>query len=703
MQEEIIEQEPINIQSSDQEIDQDAPVDRTPLRRQFTTSEALFVYEGLAFKGSALQDLGGKITSHAIKKNLMTMDLRFDTLSEYLMSFSDVINQHGVMLNDVKADTEKKTYIKDLDKYLQVLVDSHHVHDPSFSKKITLQDISRLDEKHYNPTQAISHKMGNKISKMCTGLDLLYTQNEELFDRMERAELRCRQLEETKSDRLELKSQNDKLISLIMTKADEIQKLVFEKIELNYSETRKEIQEMATRVQDCEGKTLEKIRDMEALLKLRASKEYVDTKAEALQEELKRSLEGFNSDNSSRITDWRMSTEESIKLIREEIDMRLEETSFTLKEIQSTVLTRVESSLFIEMRKSHDKRIEDLAFKMVDFNRKFDQVEAKIKNTKNSLKSKIETDDDKLKSLIKELQKKLKVILDRMQSGEFGSGGGGEGGMSGELFSLLKKELQCDSHKPLTEGGQIYERIQTLEEDSAKMKDQLSRFGPQLENVQADVANKIDLSTFTNQLGKKVDRDEFIDMISKINTDTDKSRKIEKEVQRLRKKMNENIEALDKKFKKLRKDVDIAYIQKLLQSKASITDMKREVLRVEDVVKDNQGVFNSLRNDFEKLVVSFKKIAQFIAQLQEEEAQGTLASTKSALCLSCGRGGTKFRPESKHVSLLLLFFEWLTNKDRLLESMENHTLLMEVDLQKACFHRFRNRENTTLGQKYSIG
>ena len=43
-----------------------------------------------------------------------------------------------------------------------------------------------------------------------------------------------------------------------------------------------------------------------------------------------RLLQGFNLDNQTLIKDWRISNEESIRLIREEMDRRLEEMmSFT--------------------------------------------------------------------------------------------------------------------------------------------------------------------------------------------------------------------------------------------------------------------------------------------------------------------------------------------------------------------------------------
>ena len=58
---------------------------------------------------------------------------------------------------------------------------------------------------------------------------------------MESAEKRIRELQETKADVLDVNEKHDKLISLVMKKADEVQKLCFTKIDENYEITREEI------------------------------------------------------------------------------------------------------------------------------------------------------------------------------------------------------------------------------------------------------------------------------------------------------------------------------------------------------------------------------------------------------------------------------------------------------------------------------
>jgi hypothetical protein len=52
----------------------------------------MFIFDGEALKGSAMIDITANMSAIEIKKNLMTLDLRFDTLSEYLANFSSVVN-----------------------------------------------------------------------------------------------------------------------------------------------------------------------------------------------------------------------------------------------------------------------------------------------------------------------------------------------------------------------------------------------------------------------------------------------------------------------------------------------------------------------------------------------------------------------------------------------------------------------------------
>lgn len=132
--------------------------------------------------------------------------------------------------------------------------------------------------------------------------------------------------------------------------------------------------------------------------------------------------------------------------------------------------------------------------------------------------------------------------------------------------------------------------------------------------------------------------------------DDDRIHGIERRFDMLDKKVGDFVDNIEKRMHKLKKELDINHIQKLIKAKAEESEVKKQFLNTNERQNSVQDSMDSLRRDFESLLSSFKKIATFIALLQEDSNQNTLASTKNPLCLSCGRGGVKFAPESFQVS-----------------------------------------------------
>ena len=622
---------------------EEVPV-RQQIERQYTSSEAMFIYEGEALKGSAMVELTANMTPLEIKKNLMTLDLRFDTLSKYLCNFSAVVNQHATMLNTMKTDVMKRTYNDELSDVLIFLAKAHKLRNKEFVKAIKIAERVPQEEHVEDVVMQGRNKMANKIDKVCTALDLLYGQNMELFERMENVEQKARDLGRTKADLTLVNEKHDTLVSMIHEKTDEVQKLCFDKINQNYQKTRSEIDALFSRVTECERQTLQRIRDCEELLKKRATQEYVDQEHKNLRDQIMNMLNGFNSDNTQRIEDWRLSTEESVKLIRDEMNYKLKEFRSIIKQMEGHLLERVDYEKFESTKRHHYSKIEELFLKFKDHAKKFNSFDVRFGDMMTRLTKKFDGKYGDMNDLIKDFKIRIESIEKLIQSGELGGGGGGG---NQELLMLLKDQIRNESKDPTSQF--TVERIEKLELQIMKLDDDTKKNSAICLNLQTDIANKIDLSTFTSQMGKKIDREEMLDMLSKFNVDDQKNKRFEKELIKMKKKLNESLEILDKKIKKLRKDLDIAYIQKILSGKANSSDVKSEVLRIDDNLKESMGLFNALRNDFENLVVSFKKIAQYIATLQEESTTGTLASTKGALCLSCGRGGPRFIPERKQV------------------------------------------------------
>jgi len=168
-----------------------------------------------------------------------------------------------------------------------------------------------------------------------------------------------------------------------------------------------------------------------------------------------------------------------------------------------------------------------------------------------------------------------------------------------------------------------------LEDEIDHFREELRRNGNMLLNLQTDISNKIDLGSFTSNLGKKVDRDEVMDIIKRFSLDDDRFNSVEHQLEHLDKKVGDFIDSIDKRYIKLKKEVDINYIQKLIKGKAEEAEVKKQFLISNDKQEQVQDTMDSLRRDFESLLSSFKKIATFIALLQEDSQSNTLATTKN--------------------------------------------------------------------------
>jgi hypothetical protein len=160
----------------------------------------------------------------------MTFDLRFDTLSEYLSNFASVINRHANILNSLYEDSTKKATKKQLTSCFKQSAETFDIIDADFSKQVTLQmkplrNIlvgESLDDK----VKGSSNYMANRMDQSKVAFNLLFNQNRELFDRLEKAEQRIKNLQDSKADMFYVEEKIDRLRSELYDKTDEVQKVV---------------------------------------------------------------------------------------------------------------------------------------------------------------------------------------------------------------------------------------------------------------------------------------------------------------------------------------------------------------------------------------------------------------------------------------------------------------------------------------------
>lgn len=107
-------------------------------------------------------------------------------------------------------------------------------------------------------------------------------------------------------------------------------------------------------------------------------------------------------------------------------------------------------------------------------------------------------------------------------------------------------------------------------------------------------------------------------------------------------------EKMDKKIIRLKKELDLTSIQKLLKSKADDSEVKKEFENTDFKVKCMNETMGGVKKDLDGMYNSLRKISDVISILQQEQASA-LASTKNALCLSCGRGDANFLPPMSQV------------------------------------------------------
>lgn len=159
----------------------------------------------------------------------MTFDLRFDTLSEFLSNFALVINQHASILNAMYEDSTKKATKKELSGCFKKTADTFAIIDDDFNKQVMLQLRAprpiNVGDSLEDKVKSMSNHMANKMDESKVAFSLLFNQNLELFDRIEKAEQRIRDLQESKADIFYTEQKVDKLRAEMYTRTDEVQKV----------------------------------------------------------------------------------------------------------------------------------------------------------------------------------------------------------------------------------------------------------------------------------------------------------------------------------------------------------------------------------------------------------------------------------------------------------------------------------------------
>lgn len=196
-------------------------------RLQCVCSKVTVPYTGEPLSMQVYTEKTQSLNKVQLQKKLMSFDLRFDTLSEYLSNFSQVINQHATLLGHLQDESLKKATKKELSGCLKKSADTFEIPNAEFNQMIFLQI---KDSRPLLPNDTLAEKvrstsnhLANRVDQMKTAFSLLFNQNKELFDRLEKAEQGIRNLRDTKTDQVYTEEKVDQLYSEIYKRTDAVQ------------------------------------------------------------------------------------------------------------------------------------------------------------------------------------------------------------------------------------------------------------------------------------------------------------------------------------------------------------------------------------------------------------------------------------------------------------------------------------------------
>jgi hypothetical protein len=160
------------------------------------------------------------------------------------------------------------------------------------------------------------------------------------------------------------------------------------------------------------------------------------------------------------------------------------------------------------------------------------------------------------------------------------------------------------------------------------------------------VDDKVDKKLYEKGMNSKLDKDDIFPIMQEFASKDDRIKAMHETLQEVTKRLEHLDNKIDRKILKLKKDLDLTSIQKLLKSKADDNEVKKEFENLDFRVKSANDSMSSVKKDLDGMFTSLKKITDVITLLQQDQANA-IGSTRNALCLSCGRGDATFLPPMK--------------------------------------------------------
>jgi hypothetical protein len=167
-----------------------------------------------------------------------------------------------------------------------------------------------------------------------------------------------------------------------------------------------------------------------------------------------------------------------------------------------------------------------------------------------------------------------------------------------------------------------------------------------LKKTKAAVEERVEKAVFTKAIDKKLNKDEIFNLMQDFASKDEKVKAMHETLQDVTKKLDYLSDKIDRRILKLKKELDLTSIQKLLKSKADDNEVKKEFESMDFRVKNVDDTLGGVKKDLDGMFTSLKKITDVITLLQQDQATA-IGSTRNVLCLSCGRGDATFLPPMK--------------------------------------------------------
>lgn len=134
-----------------------------------------------------------------------------------------------------------------------------------------------------------------------------------------------------------------------------------------------------------------------------------------------------------------------------------------------------------------------------------------------------------------------------------------------------------------------------------------------LTQIMAALGGKVDVITYDKGIGKKIDRDDVYLLLEKFAMEDDRVKKIQVDIGQLFKKFDHLQEKFEKKLNRLKRELDLTSIQKLLRSKADDNEVKKEFENFDFKSKTTADSVNSIKKDLDGMFTSIRKITDVIS------------------------------------------------------------------------------------------